>query len=106
MRSHDIDYPSLTLGATFTGLGILLATGSLDVLRLDWPKVAGPVTIIVVGLLIGAVALIRRTPDDGSEMSPAPSVDPGTTAPQTEREMADRDAPTGAQATDHDTGAD
>lgn len=59
MKRHPVDLLSFGAGLLVLATGLLLLTGSLDSLRLEW---AGPIVAIGVGVLI--VVAARRRADD------------------------------------------
>jgi hypothetical protein len=64
---HPADLLSLVAGLAVLGLGLVLLSGGVGDLPMEW---VGPVVAIGLGLLIAAAATANRAPD---EDAPAPS---------------------------------
>lgn len=59
MGRHSIDLLSLTAGLLFLGVGLLLLSGGLGGLDLEW---AGPAVAIGLGVMILVASRPRREP--------------------------------------------
>jgi hypothetical protein len=68
MTRHPADLFSLLAGLLTLGLGLLLLSGGVGQVPMEW---VGPAVAIGVGLLIAVAARPRREPDE----SPASPVD-------------------------------
>ncbi len=89
MRRHELDPVSLTFGAVFTGLGLLVLLGHADqALRLRW---VWPLLLLVLGLGI-LLDLARTHPDPNPqvEVEPQPEPEEGATGGGT---VDDREPP-------------
>jgi hypothetical protein len=64
---HPADLLSLVAGLAVLGLGLVLLSGGVGDLPMEW---VGPVVAIGLGLLIAAAATAKQAPD---EDAPAPS---------------------------------
>ena len=63
MARHPVDLLSFSAGVLVLALGLLLLTGGLEGLRLEW---AGPVVAIGLGVLI----VLAARPQAGKESDP------------------------------------
>lgn len=70
MARHQVDLLSFSAGVLVLALGLLLLTGGLDGLRLEW---AGPMVAIGLGVLIAVAARPSRPPREPGQDEP-PSV--------------------------------
>ncbi|HLE89052.1 MAG TPA: hypothetical protein VI733_03250 [Candidatus Limnocylindria bacterium] len=69
MARHQVDLLSFGFGLLILAVGLLLLTGGLDGLHLEW---AGPIVAIALGVLIVLAARANRARDADAG---APSVD-------------------------------
>lgn len=65
MKRHPVDVLSFGAGLLVLATGLLLLTGSLDSIRLEW---AGPIVAIGLGVLI-LLAARRRTDEEATPSS-------------------------------------
>jgi hypothetical protein len=63
MTRHPVDILSLASGLIVVALGLLLLTGSIGDVPLEW---VGPAVAIGLGVLILFAALPRREPSEGA----------------------------------------
>ena len=62
MNRHPADFLSLTFGLLFVAVGLVVYSGGIDALTLEW---VGPLVAIVLGaFLILAARSTRSAPDD------------------------------------------
>ncbi len=66
MARHPVDLLSFGAGLLVLAIGLLLLTGGLDGLRLEW---AGPIVAIGLGVLIVLGARPGREPSEGEPVS-------------------------------------
>ena len=66
MERHPVDLLSLVSGSAVLGLGLLLVSGGLNGLRMEW---AGPAVAIGLGVVILAAALPGRKPTENESAS-------------------------------------
>ncbi len=66
MQRHPTDLFSLVSGLLVLGMGLVLLTGGLDGLRLEW---AGPIVAIGMGVVILFAARPTRRPNEDETAS-------------------------------------
>lgn len=66
MGRHPVDQLSLMAGLVVLGIGLVLLTGGLDGLRLEW---AGPAVAIALGVMILVAARSERLPSRDEPVS-------------------------------------
>jgi hypothetical protein len=66
MQRHPADLFSLVSGLLVLGMGLVLLTGGLDGLRLEW---AGPIVAIGMGVVILFAARPARRPNEDETAS-------------------------------------
>jgi hypothetical protein len=64
MARHPLDTLSLAAGLLFTACGLLLLSGGLNGLPMQW---AGPLTALVLAGIVALGARPRRRPPEGED---------------------------------------